>query len=495
MLTKEQLHQITHLGIEESEIESQIKNFKEGFGFANLAKPATIGDGIIQATDENIESWSKTYDDFAKTAKIVKFVPASGAATRMFKSLYEYVQNPAGNKETDTFLTNLNKFAFFAELKKTLAAKGVDIVSGDKKEIVKGLIETSGLNYGNLPKGLLQFHAYADGSRTPAEEHVAEGFKYAFAKEKLKLHFTISPEHESIFVKEFAALSEKYKSKGTLDIKYSFQKKSTDTLAVDMNNEPVLDKNGLLTFRPGGHGALLENLNDIDADLIFVKNIDNVVPDYLCHVTVKYKKALAGLLVSLKTQIADILSYLEWHDTYTEKHKNDIAAFLKKYLDITVPENLDNTIFAGYVKSKLDKPIRVCGMVKNAGEPGGGPFWVLNRKGEPRLQIIESSQVDPNNSKQQEILKSATHFNPVDLVCYTKDYSGHKFNLLKYRDSNSGFITEKSINGVKIKAQELPGLWNGAMSHWITLFVEVPLETFNPVKTITDLLRKEHQPQ
>jgi hypothetical protein len=425
----------------------------------------------------------------------VKFVPASGAATRMFKTLYEYVQNPVSNKEIDIFLSNLNKFAFFSELKKNLATKGIDIVSGDKTKVVQELIESTGLNYGNLPKGLLQFHSYSDGSRTSVEEHVSEGYKYAFAKEKMKLHFTISPEHEPIFLKEFEKMEAKYKSKGVLDIKYSFQKKSTDTLAVDMKNEPLIDKNGHLVFRPGGHGALLENLNDIDADLIFVKNIDNVVPDYLCHVTVKYKKALAGLLVSLKTQIADILSYLEWHDTYTEKRKNDIAAFLKKYLSINVPDNLDNTIFAGYIKSKLDKPIRVCGMVKNAGEPGGGPFWVFNRKGEASLQIIESSQVDPNNSKQQEILNSATHFNPVDLVCYTKDYSGHKFNLLKYRDSNSGFVTEKSINGLKIKAQELPGLWNGGMSHWITLFVEVPLETFNPVKTINDLLRKEHQPQ
>ena len=497
MFTKVQQNQLVELGIDELDVLDQIKNFKNGFAYANLAKPAILDDGIFNATEEDIETWAKQYDEYTKSSKIVKFVPASGAATRMFKALYEFLEKPVTNVEVETYSKNLVKFAFYDELKNKLTASGIDIAKAQQQDIIKGLISETGLNYGNLPKGLLQFHNYNDGARTPVEEHVVEGIKYALAHDKVRLHFTISPEHKSEFIKEFDKLKKKYESHLSikLDITYSFQKKSTDTVAVDLNNELVVDQNGMLTFRPGGHGALLENLNDIDADLIFIKNIDNVVPDYLKHITIRYKKAIAGLLVHVKTEIANIISYLECNSTYSENKKHEISVFMKKYLGIEVPEGVNNSVYSGYIKSKLDKPIRVCGMVKNAGEPGGGPFWVYNRKGELRLQIIESSQVDPNDQQQQNILNNATHFNPVDLVCYTKDYTGHKFNLLKYRDPQSGFITEKSISGKKIKAQELPGLWNGSMAHWITLFVEVPIETFNPVKTISDLLRKEHQPQ
>jgi hypothetical protein len=496
MLTNKQLRQIQDAGIDEQQVASQLKAFKEGFLYANLEKPATVGDGIIQASDQEIEKWAKLYDEYSKSASIVKFVPASGAATRMFKGLFEYLENPENKAEADNTTNNLKKFAFYNLLKKKISEDGISISNADKSAIIRKILEPSGLNYSNLPKGLLQFHSYTDGSRTAVEEHVVEGLLYANSKGHANLHFTISPEHEKLFIAEFERLKKKYESlqKVKLDISYSFQKKSTDTIAVTLDNEIVTDEKGNLVFRPGGHGALLENLNDIDADIIFIKNIDNVVPDYLKPVTIKYKKALAGLLVQIKQQVADILNYLEWHDSYTEKKKHDIANFMDKYLGIKIPNGLDNTIFAGYIKSKIDKPIRICGMVKNAGEPGGGPFWALNRKGEPALQIIESSQVDPKDPKQQEILNSATHFNPVDLVCYIKDFNGHKFNLLKYRDSYSGFISHKTIADKKIKAQELPGLWNGSMAHWITLFVEVPLETFNPVKTISDLLRKEHQP-
>jgi len=497
MFTKVQQNQLVELGIDELDVLDQIKNFQHGFAYANLSKPATIGDGIFHASDDDIDAWAKQYDEFVKKAKIVKFVPASGAATRMFKSLYEFIENSIKNNEADIYYNNLAKFAFYDELKGKLAALGMEINNAQQLDTIKNLISEEGLNYGKLPKGLLLFHNYNEGVRTPTEEHVVEGIKYAFANNKVSLHFTISPEHEKLFIVEFDKLKKKYERhlSSKLDITYSFQKKSTDTIAVDLSNEPVIDQNGNLIFRPGGHGALLENLNDIDADLIFIKNIDNVVPDYLKHVTIRYKKAIAGLLVQVKNQISGFISYLETNDSYSENKKLEIAVFMKNYIGINVPEGLDNAVYAEFIKSKLDKPIRVCGMVKNAGEPGGGPFWVYNRKGELRLQIIESSQVDPINKQQQDILKNATHFNPVDLVCYTKDYAGYKFNLLKYRDPQSGFITEKSINGKKIKAQELPGLWNGSMAHWITLFVEVPIETFNPVKTITDLLRKEHQPQ
>lgn len=501
MFTEAQLKQIQSLGIDEDQIATQLKFFREGFLYANLSKPAVIGNGIMQASEAEITQWCKLYDEFSKDARIIKFVPASGAATRMFKGLYEFLNDPQKSTDADILLKNIERFAFIEDMQNSFKKKNIDFhgILNQKglNTLVKELLESDGLNYGNLPKGLLKFHRYNSESRTAVEEHIVEGIKHAIVKDYVRLHFTISPEHEELFNAEFAKLKTKYSElfKVNLDISYSFQKKATDTIAVDMDNNPVTDENGQLIFRPGGHGALLENLNEIDADLIFIKNIDNVVPDYLKPVTIKYKKALAGLLVSIKQQIHDILNYLEWHDVYTEKHKRDIAAFMEKYLGLKVSEGIDNSIFAGYIKSKLDKPIRICGMVKNVGEPGGGPFWTLNRKGEPVLQIIESSQVNMNDPEQKRIFTEATHFNPVDLVCYTKDYMGNKFNLLKYRDSLAGFISEKSISGKKIKAQELPGLWNGSMAHWITLFVEVPLETFNPVKTFTDLLRKEHQPK
>ena len=501
MLTEKQIKQLHLLGIEEDQIETQITFFTEGFNFSNLVKPAVIEDGIFHASDEEIESWSKKYDEFSLNSRIVKFVPASGAATRMFKGLYEFLENPQKSSDADILLKNIEKFAFYEDLRDAFKIKSIDIhdVMNQKglSIIIKELLEKEGLNYGNLPKGLIKFHHYPNETRTSVEEHIAEGIKYAVSKDTLRLHFTISPEHEKLFSNEFNKLKNKYlaQTKFNIDITSSYQKKSTDTIAVDMDNCPLVDHEGKLIFRPGGHGALLENLNEIEADIIFIKNVDNLVPDYLKPITVKYKKAIAGLLVLLKQQIAEYLTYLEWHDIYTEKHKREIAAFMEKYLGIKIPEGIDNSVFAGYVKSKLDKPIRVCGMVKNVGEAGGGPFWTLNRNGEPTLQIIESSQVDMNDSSQKKIFTEATHFNPVDLVCYTKDYTGNKFNLLKYRDSSAGFISEKTISGKKIKAQELPGLWNGGMAHWITLFVEVPLETFNPVKSFADLLRKEHQPK
>ena len=497
MLTEKQLEQIHKLGIDEEQISAQVKNFREGFLFANLARPATIGDGIIQATDSDIESWSKLYDDFALNSKLVKFVPASGAATRMFVSLYEFLDKNSKNTDINNLVENIKKFAFSEKLDEALKNEHKNIQKVSEKEIVQKIIGSDGLNYGKAPKGMIMFHKYENEVRTAVEEHIVEGFRYALSKDSLRLHFTISTEHESDFQAEFARLKIKYEKlqPAKLDISYSFQKKHTDTVAVDLNNELFVDNEGNIVFRPGGHGALLENLNDIDADLIFIKNIDNVIIDQLKTLTIRYKKALAGLLVQIKQQVKEILNYLELHDSYNEKKRKEIADFMYRYFKIMVPEGLDNEIYAGYIRAKIDKPIRVCGMVKNAGEPGGGPFWVINRKGEENLQIIESSQVDPKNPEQQKILKCATHFNPVDLVCYTRDYTGHKFDLLKYRDSFSGFITEKTIAGKKIKAQELPGLWNGSMAHWITIFVEVPLITFSPVKTVFDLLRKEHQPE
>ncbi|HOT14621.1 MAG TPA: DUF4301 family protein [Bacteroidales bacterium] len=499
MITPIQKKQLEEMGISEEQLNQQIQSFIKGFEFAALVRPATINDGIIVPSEKEIEKWTKLYDEYSKTASILKFVPASGAASRMFKNLYEFLDNPSANVGGSIMMRSIDSFAFYQDLSGALKKLGYDIRTmhnvDDTKIVVETLLTNKGLNYGSLPKGLLKFHAYNNETRTATEEHFVEGLMYAKGANKLQLHFTISVEHEQLFIAEFEKLKAKYDKEAELSISYSFQKKSTDTVAVDVNNVPITDKDGKFVFRPGGHGALLENLNDIDADLIFIKNIDNVVPDHLKHVTVKYKKALAGLLVFVKTEINEYINYLEANTTISETLKERIATFMLKYMGITLPKGMDNSVFAAYVKSKLDKPIRVCGMVRNVGEPGGGPFWVLNKKGEANLQIVESSQVDMNNHQQKVIFDGATHFNPVDLVCSTKDYSGFKFNLLRFRDNNAGFISEKSVSGKKVKALELPGLWNGGMAHWITLMVEVPILTFNPVKTYADLLRKEHQPQ
>lgn len=505
MFTPKQQNQLLNLGIEEAQIEQQIEYFKNGFKYVNLAKPATVGDGIITPSESDLSNWIKTFDENSPNSNITKFVPASGAASRMFKSILEYLKRDDKNSDISKFpeahdvIKNIEKFAFTNELQNAAVSKNIDLRKalhqGDFDTVLGLIVNDNGLNYAALPKGLLSFHYYKDEIRTPVDEHIAEGLQYATGKNKLKVHFTISEEHESHFKKEFDKVLSKFSknNENKIELGYSFQKASTDTIAVDMNNNPLTDSEGKFIFRPGGHGALLENLNDLDSDIIFIKNIDNVVPDHLKPITTKYKKALAGLLITIRQNINEYLSYLEWHDNYTDKKRQLIAAFLENYLQIKVPKDLPNQVFAEYIKSKLDKPIRICGMVKNTGEPGGGPFWVTNMKGDNSLQIIESSQVDMRNEKQKQIFTSATHFNPVDIVCSTKDYTGHKFNLLRYRDPNTGFISEKTLGGKKIKALELPGLWNGSMANWITIFVEVPVETFNPVKTINDLLRKEHQ--
>jgi hypothetical protein len=494
--TDVQYQQIQELGITAEQIEAQLKFFREGFPFARLNRPATIDDGIIKPSNQDLDDWIKRYEEFLPDSNVVKFVPASGAASRMFKGLFEYLHSQIPNEDTDQLLRNIEKFPFYQELHKIFSQNDKDInaylnLTG-LKEIVETILYENGLNYAQIPKGLLKFHYYPDGARTAVEEHLVEGIMHAKGKNGVQIHFTVSPEYENLFQQEMSYLKEKYANQ-KFEITYSFQKSSTNTISVNLDNEPIIDSKGRFVFRPGGHGALLENLNNIEADLIYIKNIDNIAPDHLKLISVRYKKALAGLAVKIKNQIVEYLNYLEWHDNYTQKKKLEIFHFMDYYLGIKVPENLDNSILAGYIKSKLDKPIRICGMVKNTGEPGGGPFWVYNRKGEINLQIIESSQVNMKDPQQKKIFMNATHFNPVDIVCITNDYAGNKFNLLKYRDVNSGFITEKTHFGKKIKVQELPGLWNGGMAHWITIFVEIPVETFTPVKTFTDWLRAEHQ--
>jgi Domain of unknown function (DUF4301) len=436
-------------------------------------------------------------------------VPASGAASRMFKALFEFKdafqhaqadEQLAKNKALTAFFKDLRKFAFYQNLEESMAAKGLNLSQAlaDKKYdlVLANLLEDSGLGYGNLPKGLLQFHSYESFTRTPAEEHLVEGANYAKdAQGKVLLHFTVSPEHRSRFDELMAKVKNRYEKEYgvSYEIGFSEQKLSTDTIAVGLDNQPFRNKDGSLLFRPAGHGALLENLNELDADIIFVKNIDNVVPDRLKATTYTYKKAIAGLLLDYQQRIFAYLDQLDKGEA-NDQLLDEIASFLEKELCVKTDQSFaSKDLKISYLRGKLNRPIRVCGMVKNEGEPGGGPFWAKNSDGSMSLQIAESAQIDMDNAAQKAIAASATHFNPVDLVCATKDYKGRKFDLLQFRDPMTGFISEKSKDGKTLKALELPGLWNGAMADWNTLFMEVPIETFNPVKTVNDLLRDQHQ--
>lgn len=488
MFSSEQEGYIVSRGSDVSVIKNQIEDFKSGFPFLNLDRPATIGDGIIKLTSQQIDDFVSQYESQAKGLSLLKFVPASGAATRMFKELFEFVSGRELNAGTQKFIDGIKDFAFFDELSESLKKQGNDIESlleaKDYKTILNALLEDNGLGYGSLPKGLLSFHLEDGQSKTPIEEHLIEGAKYASQDGKVRLHFTVSPEHQQKFEAKLNEVTRTYES--VLGVKYevsfSQQKKSTDTIAVDLSNEPFLD-NGQLLFRPAGHGALLENLNDLDADVIFVKNIDNVVPDHLKADTITYKKALASLLLSFQKDSFDWQNRMARGEDCLSEAVNKLKT--QYGMDLSFK---DSDELAKY----LNRPVRVCGMVENTGEPGGGPFWVKGTEG-TSLQIAETAQIDMSDSTQADILKKSSHFNPVDLVCGIKSCNGDKFDLLKYRDDKTGFITEKSKNGKDLKAMELPGLWNGAMADWITLFVEVPISTFNPVKTVNDLLKPTHQ--
>lgn len=511
MFSQKDIEQLEARGITPEMAENQLENFRKGFPFLNITKPATVNDGIIRLEISEVDNLAFVYKIFEGTRE--KFVPASGAATRMFKHLYELLNsdselesellNDESFNSVSYFFDNIKRFAFFENLRTELLKSRNDIdellSKKDYKTILNALLEPQGLNYGKLPKGLIKFHKYSDGSRTAFEEHLVEGARYARTlNDKVKLHLTVSPEHKKGFQDLLNESLTKYTHihEVEFNVEFSEQKHSTDILAVDMDNNPLRDSDNKLVFRPGGHGALIENLNEIEANLVFIKNIDNVVPDNLKNETVLYKKALAGLLISYQSLIFDYINLLQSSENITDEFFEEILDFTINELCIVPPKDLDtknSSKLRSYLITKLNRPIRVCGMVKNQGEPGGGPFWAKNTDGSISLQIVESSQIDLNNRTKKQLFDSSTHFNPVDLVCGITDVDGKRFNLPDYRDQQTGFISTKSIKGKSIKAQELPGLWNGAMSDWITIFVEVPLITFNPVKSVNDLLRDEHQ--
>ncbi|WP_195272982.1 DUF4301 family protein [Alistipes putredinis] len=477
MFTKEDFVQMEEHGLTPAALETQLKNFREGFPFLPVTRAASCGDGIRVLDVAGIEQAAARYDRAKESLRVVKFVPASGAATRMFKDLFEFVREGRRTAVVGELLANRRRFAFWPELR--------TIIGDDADELrtVENIV-AEGLRYGETPKGLVSFHRYGDEVRKAVEEHLVEGAQYAAAGGEVKIHFTVSPEHLTRFEALLAEKIPGYESRFGVKYRISFsvQDPSTDTLAVNPDCTPFRRADGRLLFRPAGHGALIGNLGKIDADIVFVKNIDNVTTDARRSDTVLYKKALAGVLLALQERIFEYLMALEVPGAELEP----IAAFIENELCVKLPKDYGTAL----LRQVLDRPIRVCGMVRNEGEPGGGPFWVAGADGLETLQIAESNQIAP---EKRELMRSATHFNPVDLVCSFRTSKGGRFDLREFVDPATGFISRKSDGGRELLAQELPGLWNGAMARWNTVFVEVPITTFSPVKVVTDLLRPEHQ--
>ncbi|MCL3781069.1 DUF4301 family protein [Prolixibacteraceae bacterium JC049] len=495
MFTTQEKQQLEQRNLTLEEVKSQIEIFKEGLPFMAVENAATVGNGILQLSKAQLSGYADRYDkEIDNGLKPIKFIPASGAATRMFKALFEFVESGEVNKDVEQLLANIDHFAFGQELKKAVKTE-------DAIEVVKQLIEKEGMNYGQLPKGLLTFHKYNDKTRTPFEEHMVEGMNYCKQSNgDVDLHFTVSPDHQPLFEQLLEKLKAQYGEDDlNFNVSFSIQESSTDTIAVTPENEPF-KKDGKLLFRPGGHGALIENLNKIHADLIFIKNIDNVVPDYRKEkFTTEYKKALAGLLLTIQKDLYRFQEIINQRH-YSAIKSSELAEmvnFIQDKLKVKLPNDVyywEKNELVPFLKMYINRPIRVCGMVRNEGEPGGGPYWVKQPDGSIGLQIVEASQINLGDEAQKALMQEATHFNPVDLVCATRNYQNKKFDLNRFIDPKTAFISEKTQNGKPLKALERPGLWNGAMAFWSTIFVEVPQETFAPVKTVNDLLRPEHQP-
>jgi len=516
LLTESDVKQLESLGISPEAVEGQIETFQRGFKATRLVRPATVGDGILGLSGEESARLSSTWSEIPR-GRAMKFVPASGAASRMFKMLLSFksegplrrdeIERRAAQKDGEysdllRFMDGIRKFAFFEDLETVMARHGIDadekIRHGHFEEILGFLLNPEGLGAASLPKGLIPFHRYKDGNRTPFEEQLVDAIHTVRDGEgRVRVHFTVPEEHREAIRMHLESVRKKHEKAGTeflLDL--SVQKHSTDTVAVDMGNRPFRDKQGKLVFRPGGHGALLENLNDLHGDIVFIKNIDNVVPYELKGPVIQYKRVLGGLLVRTEKAVHAYARELQ-RGIPGDALLAEIESFVIDTLGHRPPPSLDRDSRQarhGFLLSSLNRPIRVCGMVRNQGEPGGGPFWVQGEDGALSLQIVESSQVNMGLEEQEQIWKSSTHFNPVDLACSLRDFEGKPFHLPDYRDPDTVFISRKSKDGRELKALELPGLWNGGMAYWTTLFVEVPIETFNPVKTVLDLLRSQHQP-
>lgn len=481
MLSQRDFEQIEKRGSSKEVVISQLEYFKLGFPNLNIVSPATPGRGVKILNREEQLRAIELYSRFK--GNICKFVPASGAATRMFKDLFEILNNKHRDAELQSL--DISKFPFYDEIPESL-------IKGDKRAVIEYLLSEKGLGYGSLPKGLIKFHKYGNVSKTPFEEHLAEGGQYAVSGDGIcRISFTVSPEHLDKFKYLLNRVKSLYEEMFgcKYDVSFSIQKPSTDTIAATITNEPFRDRDGNLVFRPGGHGALIENLNDIDAHIIIIKNIDNICREELREDTIWWKKVLAGKLLETQDRIFNYIRCLK--GSCDSSLVEEIKTFFNSELSIELP-NVPEAILKDYLIEKLNRPIRVCGMVVNTGEPGGGPYIVKDSDGSTSLQILESAQLNTEDNAVKEMITKSTHFNPVDIVCSFKTFNGCSFDLTKYIDKETGFITSKSIEGELVKALELPGLWNGAMSQWNTLFVEVPVTTFSPVKTVFDLLRPEH---
>lgn len=519
IFTASDVQQIEEHGLSVREVLRQLELFRRPPAYLKLHRPCTVGDGIRVLTEDEAQYFSSLFERRKDSYERLKFVPASGAATRMFKVLLKFLNSDqdwhihsiikrasTGDMEAMTlldFFNGIKQFAFYPDLKTVIGSSGSTVQNlldqENERKILSFLLTEKGLGYGSLPKALIKFHRYNGHSRTAFEEHLVEAVAYAENHANTcRLHFTVSKEHKSRFTSLLSRVRPFYQDKFhvSYDVNFSLQKKRTDTIAVDLRNEPFRLEDGRLLFRPGGHGALIENLADLSADMIFIKNIDNVVPDRLKEATSQWKKILGGLFIHLQSLSFRYIEQLS-HGIPSEQLLDEIRAFAAEELNMALPDELrkeplkkQQTFFL----KKLDRPLRVCGMVRNVGEPGGGPFWVEDNNGECSCQIVEMNQIDLQSEGQKQIVSSSTHFNPVDLVCGTRDWKGRPFALNQFVDHEAVFISQKSKDGKDLKALELPGLWNGAMAHWNTVFVDVPLITFNPVKTVNDLLRKEHQP-
>jgi hypothetical protein len=515
--TTEDLNQMKALGVNPAEASRQAELFRNPPPPAALVRPATLGDGIWSLTPAQQKQALAKYRKAALKGRFSKFVPASGAASRMFHLLMKFFQRTpfsvedlkrevlAGEEESQQFLyfmDALSRFAFFNELGRSLSKHDQDLETlrreGRFQDILRALLLPEGLNYAQKPKGLVQFHGYPSGGRTPLEEHLVEGIQYVKDRSKrCRIHFTVSEEHAEACRGHFMTVRENYEKKYGVkfDLGFSVQGSGTNTLAVDKDNQPFRDERGRLVFRPAGHGALLENLNRLKADLVYIKNIDNVTLEQRLETTVHWKKVLGGYLIEAQEALFRALRKLH-SKKVSLKTLRGIEVFAQDKLGLDLGNDfghLSQKVRIQRLKRVLNRPLRVCGVVPAMGEPGGGPYWLRNSQGATSLQIVEKAQMDLGRTDQARIFEKATHFNPVDLVCGVRDWKGKPFNLKKYTDPSAVFISSKSMGGRELKALELPGLWNGAMAHWITLFVEVPLETFNPVKTIFDLLKPAHQ--
>lgn len=497
IFSAQEIRQIKALGIVPAQVEQQLSFFRQGPGYLRLNRPCAIRDGIIAFTPGQQRKLIDLYESELGFYNVIKFVPASGAASRMFADWFSALEKEGfgSGKMERKFFQDIRRLPFFPLIaegktgKKLLQKKNIN-------DLLRYILGADGLNYGNLPKALIPFHSYPQGLRTALEEHILEAPAYiASAKNICHLHFTLSAEHRreiARFLKRIIGGREKV---GLIKCTLSVQAASTNTIAVDENNMPLRNARGELVFRAGGHGTLLRNLNDLDADLIFVRNIDNITPEKLSAQNLPYRKMLGGLALKVQKENFVLLHYLD-EGNPDPSVLDGIVEYCTRTLNIVFPPG-----FARQSKKKkiqtlfsfLNRPLRICGMVRNDGEPGGGPFWVEEKDGTQTMQIVESAQVDKTNPGQAAIWEQAGYFNPVDMVCCIKDYQGDKFILDNYVNKNAYLITNKNEKGMKFKALEVPGLWNGGMAYWNTVFVELPLKVFNPVKTVYDLLRPEHR--